>query len=68
MEMHKKKAEKQNEWFFHGNSFSAFLINPVPLARELFAHPAFRLSWIAQNAVLASDLAAFHDFLKSEGP
>jgi cyclohexa-1,5-dienecarbonyl-CoA hydratase len=37
------------------------------MARELFAHHAFRSSWIAQNAVLASDLAAFHDFLKTEG-
>jgi len=63
--MHKKKAESQGQQFSMAIA-SASLINPVPAARELFAHYRLRSSRIADHAVLASDLACSNDFFKSK--
>jgi hypothetical protein len=41
-------------------------MNFAPVASELIAHRAFHSSPMAHHLVLASDLAAFHDFLKSQ--
>jgi hypothetical protein len=62
--MHKKKLESKANVFPVGKIFSAFLMNPVPLACELFAHQPFHSSWISQNTVLASDLASFEGLLR----
>ena len=43
-------------------------MDPVPKACELFAHQAPRSSGNPENAVLASNLTAFYDFLKLGGP
>jgi len=64
--MYKKKLDDKAN-VFSLQKLQRFLVNPVPLACKLFAHHAFHSSWKAQNTVLASGLAAFYDFLKSEG-
>jgi hypothetical protein len=64
--LHKKKLKNKANVCSRCNSFGSTPVNPVPLACKLFAHHAFRSSGIRQNTVLASDLAAFYDFLKSE--
>jgi hypothetical protein len=64
--MYKKKLKNQSNVFLPPD-FQRPAHERGPLASELIAHQAFHLSPMARHAVLASDLAAFHDSLKSEG-